>query len=93
MFQDGFPSNLKDDVSEVVGLIPLKTYNNVSIRISEQTIQYSLDGVAVKFPYRMYCIDVPNEVLNQLKEQDTERIKRFCLENVKFTLRFRDALF
>lgn len=143
MFQDGFPSSLKDDVSKVVRLIPLKTYSNVSIGTSKQTIQYSQDCVVIKFPYRMYYINVPDEALNKLslqqkmilhciysrscdgfvrlkhlqslllmdyadwaipyivklcdeyvieilemtydilKEQDTERIKRFCLENVQ----------
>jgi len=77
LFQDGFPNNLKDDVSEVVGLIPLKTYKSVSIGTSEQTIQYSLDGGAVKFPYRMYCIAVPNEVLNQLSLQ--QRMILHCI--------------
>ena len=143
MFQDGFPNNLRDDVSKVVRLIPIKTYSNVSIGTSEQTIQYSQDSVEIKFPYRMYYIDNSDEVINKLelqqkmilhciysrscdgfvrqkhlqsllsmdyadwaipyivkicdeyvieilemaydilKEQDTERIKKFCLENVQ----------
>lgn len=143
MFQDGFPSNLRYDVPKVVGLIPLKTYSNVGIGTSEQTIQYFQDNDVIRFPYRMYYIDVQDEALDKLslqekmilhciysrscdgfvrqkhlhslllmdyadwaipyivkscdeyvieilemtyeilKEQDTERIKRFCFENAQ----------
>lgn len=143
LIQNGFPKNLIDDVSKVVKLIPLKTYNNVSITISENTIQYSQSGILINFPYRIYCIDVSEEVISKLnlqqkmilhciysrncdgfirqkhiqallhmdyedwaipyivklsdeyvieilettydilKEQDTERIKKFCLENTQ----------
>ena len=134
---------MKDDVSKVISLIPVKTYNNVRIITSEQIVQYSLDSTNIKFPYRMYCMEVSDEVIKQLslqqkiilhciysrscsgfvrqkhlksllqtdyadwaipyivkicdeyvleilemtygflKEQDMERIKRFCLENVQ----------
>lgn len=142
MFQDGFPNYLRDDVTTVVGLIPHKTDNKVTVGVSEDTIQYILDNKVVRFPYRTYFIDISDEVkeiLSQrqkmilhcmysrscdgfvrqkhifsllqmdyedwaipyiikvcdeyvveilemtydiLKEQDTERIKSFCLENI-----------
>lgn len=50
LFQDGFPNFLRDDVSKVVKLIPLKTYSNVSIGTTECFIQYSQDSVLIKFP-------------------------------------------
>ena len=143
MFQDGFPNNLRDDVAKVVGMIPFSTYSNVSIGATEQTIEYSRDSIEIKFPYRIYFIDVPEEALEQLnlrqkmilhciysrscdgfvrqkhlqslllmdyedwtipyivkicdeyvveilqmiydmlRQQDTERIKRFCIENAE----------
>jgi hypothetical protein len=143
LFQDGFPKNLRDDVSKVVRLIHQETYNNVNIGTSEQTVQYYLDGAVIKFTYRIYYLDVPEQALDELslqqemilhciysrscdgfvrqkhlkllllmdyddwtipyivklcdeyiieilemtydilKERDTERIKRFCLENVE----------
>mgnify|MGYP005606914777 FL=1 len=142
MFQEGFPSCLRDDVTKVVGMIHQKTYHNVTIGVSEDTIQYFQDNKVIRFPYRTYYIDISDEVkenLSQrqkmilhciysrscdgfvrqkhiysllqmnyedwaipyivkicdeyvveilemtydiLKEQDTERIKRFCLENI-----------
>lgn len=142
MFQDGFPKNLRDDVTKTVGLIPHKTYNNVAIGVSQNIIQYFQDNNVIRFPYRMYYIDISDEVIKNLserqkmilhciysrscdgfvrqkhlhsllsrdyedwaipyivkicdeyvveilemtydilKEQDTERVKRFCLENI-----------
>jgi hypothetical protein len=69
LFQDGFPNNLRDDVSKVVSLIPIKTYSNVSIGTSEQSIQYFQDGEQIKFPDRMYYINASDEVLNKLELQ------------------------
>lgn len=69
MFQDGFPNNLKDDVSKVEKLIPLQTYGNLSIGVTEETIQYFLDGVVIKFPYRMYYISISDEAFRELNLQ------------------------
>lgn len=142
MFQDGFPNYLRDDVTTVVGKIPHKTYNNVTIGVSEDTFQYFQDNKVIRFPYRTYYNDISDEVKENfsqrqkmilhciysrscdgfvrqkhiysllqmdyedwaipyivkicdeyvveilemtydiLKEQDTERIKGFCLENI-----------
>lgn len=43
MFQNGFPYALKDEVTKVVGLMADKTYNNVTIDVSEDIIQYHQD--------------------------------------------------
>jgi len=40
LINDGFPNDLKDDVSKVVGIVPLKTYSNINIGISKQNIKY-----------------------------------------------------
>ncbi len=142
MLQDGFPNYLRDDVTKADRLIPHKTYNDVTIGVSEENIQYFHDNNLIQFPYRIYYIDISDEVMDNLdvrqkmilhciysrscdgfvrqkhlysllqmdyedwaipyivklcdeyvveilemiydilKEQDTERIKRFCLENI-----------
>lgn len=69
MFHDGFPDDLRNDGAKVVGLIPMKTYNNVSVGITDENIQYTQKNVVIKFPYRMYFIDVPDDVLNKLSLQ------------------------
>jgi hypothetical protein len=142
MFLDGFPDYLRDDVTKAVGMIPHKTYSNVTIHVSQDYIQYFQDEKFIRFPDRIYYIDISDEVIANLsvrqkmilhciysrscdgfvrqkhiysllqmnyedwaipyivkicdeyvveilemtydilKEQDTERIKRFCLENI-----------
>jgi hypothetical protein len=142
MFHDGFPNYLRDDVTKAFRLITYKTYNNVTIGVSEDNIQYFQDDNVIRFPYRIYYNDISDEVIDNLsvrqkmilhciysrscdgfvrqkhcysllqmdyedwaipyivkicdeyvveilemtydilKEQDTERIKRFCLENI-----------
>jgi hypothetical protein len=69
LFQNGFPRNLSDDVSRVVELITLKTYNNVSISTSEYSVEYYLEGNLIIFPYRLYSIDISEEVIDKLSLQ------------------------
>lgn len=66
MFQNAFPARLCNEVSKVVNLIPMKTYSNVSGGISEQNIQYFLNGETINIPYRIYFLEVPNDILNKL---------------------------
>lgn len=141
MFQDGFPINLRDDVTKIITLISQKTIN-VTIGESQDFIEYFQDEKVIKFPYRIYYIDNSDEFIDNLsvqqkmilhciysrsydgfvrqkhlnslllmdyadwaipyivkicdeyvveilemayeilKEQETEHIKRFCLENI-----------
>lgn len=143
MFQDGFPNELREDVTKVVSMIPERTYGEPGSSTSEENIEYYQEGIEVKFPYRMYHINISDEIINKLslqqqiilhciysrscdgfvrekhlhslllmdyadwaipyivkvcdeyvieiiettyailKEQDTERIKKFCYENVQ----------
>jgi hypothetical protein len=69
LFQDGFPKYLKDDVAKVAELIHLKTYCDVRVSTSVDIIQYHQYGVEIKFPYRMYHTDIPDEVINKLSLQ------------------------
>lgn len=69
MFQGGFPNALTDDVARVVGLMADKTYNNVTIGVSQDIIQYHQDNEVVWFPYRIYYIDNSNDFIKDLSEQ------------------------
>jgi hypothetical protein len=66
VFQHGFPIELCEDVSRVEKIIPTETYNNVFIGVSEEKIEYLLNGTTVEFPYRIYFLDVADETLNKL---------------------------
>jgi hypothetical protein len=69
MFQEGFPGDLREDVTKVVGLMPNKTYNNITIEASQDIIQYFQDNKVIRFPYRIYCIDTSDEVIDTLSER------------------------
>jgi hypothetical protein len=77
MFQDGFPRYLLGDVSKVVSLIPHNTYNNIRNAITEETIDYMVDNSLVKIPYRMYYLDVQDDIINSLTEQ--QKMILYCI--------------
>ena len=57
MFYEAFPKELYNDLQEVLKIIPKETYNNVSVGYSENEVEYYLNNVMIKIPYRMYFID------------------------------------
>ena len=69
LFQDGFPNCLRDDLQKVAELIPFKTCDNVNIGTTEQSVEYSQNGVVIKFPYRMYYVDVSSVISDKLNSQ------------------------
>lgn len=69
LFKNGFPNSLINDVSTVEMLIPLKTYRDVRVGVSEQTIEYCNNGVEIKFPYRIYFVEVSNDIISKLTLQ------------------------
>ena len=69
MFSNGFPIDLKDDVTKVIGLIADKTYNNVTIDVSQDVIQSHQNNKVIRFPYRIYCIDNSSDFIEYLSEQ------------------------
>jgi len=69
MFQNGFPNDLKNDLLKVTQLIPQITYSNINIGVSEENIQYLADGYSIEFPYRMYFINISDDVLTELSIQ------------------------
>ena len=69
MFDNGFPNDLKNDVTKVVGLVADRTYNNVIIDDSQDFIQYQQGNEVIRFPYRIYYIDNSNDFIEYLSEQ------------------------
>ena len=69
MLQEGFPNNLRDDVSKIIGPLPQKTYNNVSMRESNQVVEYFQGDQVIKFPYRNYYTDNSDHYIDTLSEQ------------------------
>jgi len=69
MFQDGFPKYLRDDVTNVIGLIPKQTNNHVTLDESQETIEYFQDENVIKFPYRIYNIDNSDRFIDNLSVQ------------------------
>lgn len=68
MLQYGFPISLRDDVMEVIRLLPKKTYHNLSNELLE-TIEYIQDDYVVNIPYRLYFKDNSNQYIDNLTEQ------------------------
>ncbi|MDD7793477.1 hypothetical protein [Clostridium sp. 'White wine YQ'] len=69
MFEEGFPDDLRDDVLLVVKLIPFKTFSDISIVTSADYIQYFQEGRLIKFPHRIYFIDLDSECMDKLTLQ------------------------
>ncbi len=68
MFDEGFPNSMKGELSQVTGLIPFKTYNNVSCGTSEESVQFLRKGSVYTFPYRMYYVDIQDDIVNRLNK-------------------------
>lgn len=72
MFYNAFPNDLKEDLDIVLSIIPNKTYNNVNIGFTDETIIYKLKDNNIEFPYRMYFLDIADftyEKLNKIQKE------------------------
>lgn len=69
MFARGFPKHVNDDVTKVVRLLSKRALLNVTIEVSEDTVQYSQNNQVISFPYRIYSIDNSGGFLDRLSEQ------------------------
>lgn len=68
MFESGFPCELQETVHKVLGVISMKTYNDISEGYTDEANNEKyllLDGSTISFPYRLYFIDDEN-VYNEL---------------------------
>lgn len=77
MFYNSFPKEFNKDLQEVLKIIPLKTDHNISIGVSEETVEYKLDNDVICIPYRMYFCDVDAEQLNDLT--DIQKSVLYCI--------------
>lgn len=77
MFQDGFPMNLRRDVARVAEIIPFKTCNDLNVGMTEENIVYVQNDVYIKFPYRIYFVDIHDEVLSELTQE--QKMILYCL--------------
>ena len=66
MFQDGFPTDLTEDVIKVTSLFPHKKVNQVQ---SEEKVKYIQNNKVIQFPYRLYSKELPDHSIKRLNEQ------------------------
>lgn len=72
MFYNAFPSDLKENLTKVIDMIPKNTFNNVPFATSDDFIEYTLGNQIVNIPYRMYLLDMTDteyEKLSQIQKQ------------------------
>ena len=69
MFSKGFPNYLKDDVTKVVRLLSKRGFFYVTIKSSQDTVQYTQDNHLIRFPYRIYSKDNSHRFMDSLSEQ------------------------
>lgn len=74
-FLYGFPKDLREDLGEVLNLIPRRT--NGTLSASDNHIIYLYKNIKIKFPYRIYIKDVPDDKVNGLNEQ--QRMILHCI--------------
>lgn len=77
MFYEAFPKELNNDLKVVLNTIPKETYNHVTIGCSENMIEYRIHYSCIKFPYRIYFIDIDSKKLNDLTNIQKEIL--FCI--------------
>ncbi len=56
-------------MTKIVKLISQNTYNNVTIGVSDDIVEYFQDDNVIKFPYRIYYNDNSDEFIYSLNEQ------------------------
>jgi len=77
MFYDAFPKELNKDLQEVLKILPKETYNNVSIGVSENVIEYSSNNGIIKIPYRIYFMKTDIAKINDLT--DIQKVILYCI--------------
>ena len=69
MIADAFPFNLKNDVVIAMNAIPMKTYSDISVAVSENRICYRFGDMDIQIPYRIYYIDISDDAYRTLNIQ------------------------
>jgi len=76
IFYKGFPKIEKDVIQGVVKKLPLDIHNTVH-EVSNSMVDYTLNGVVLSFPTRIYLHDVESDVLSKLNRE--ERMILHCI--------------
>ncbi|SES61899.1 hypothetical protein SAMN05216389_10158 [Oceanobacillus limi] len=66
-----------DDVNKISKLISQKSFNNVSIGVSRNILEYFQDNNGIKFPYRIHYIGNLDEFIVSLKQQ--QKMIVYCI--------------
>ena len=72
MFYNSFPNDLWEDLNSIIPVLPIETFNNIRKTISEDTVSYILDCREIKFPYRIYFMDIDDPRYNSLTERQKQ---------------------
>lgn len=77
MFHNAFPKELNNDLQKVLRMLPQTSSNNISIKFSDDNIEYILNKYSVQFPYRLYLVEPDEEEISKLSE--TQKLMLFCM--------------
>lgn len=77
MFDMGFPKDIQKAVLCAATHIPKSTYGNVKSGVTEEQLSYILGKQAISFPYRVYFLEIDDNILSRLSKQ--EQIILHCI--------------
>ena len=72
MFYNSFPNDLWEDLNSIIPVLPIEAFNNIRKKISEDTVSYILDCGEIKFPYRIYFMDIDDPRYNSLTKRQKQ---------------------
>ena len=76
-FEQAFPETCREDLEQVLQILPTATVDNISILVSVAGITYNLSDYFVQFPYRIYLEEPKEERIQALS--DTQKLILACI--------------
>ena len=76
MFEQGFPTEMRDTVSRILPFLPYRTVNGMRSIVTEHCEDYSLEGELIRIPDRVYLME-PNRLPALLGTEEQAVI--FCI--------------
>lgn len=76
-FEQAFPETCREDLQDVLRILPTTTGSSISISDSSDYITYNLSDYFVQFPYRMYLEEPKEERIQSLS--DTQKLILACI--------------
>ncbi len=74
---NSFPKELAKDVSVVLNTIPKRTFNDISVGVWGNSIEYQLTNETVSIPDRIYFLEPSDSEISQLT--DLQKQIMYCL--------------